>query len=79
MPGFCDPAIDAEMQRALEVGATDKAAATQIWSDVDRKLTDTAAATTLFQIHYLDFVSPRVGNFQFSSIYHMLFAEAWVQ
>jgi peptide/nickel transport system substrate-binding protein len=77
--GFCDPAIDAEMQHALELGATDKNAATQIWSDVDRKLTDAAPMTAMFQIRFLDLISPRVHNFVFSSIYHMLFAEAWVQ
>ncbi len=79
MSEFCDPAIDAEMQHALAVGAVDKAAAALIWSDVDRKLTDAAPITTLFQIRYLDLLSPRVGNFVFSSIYHMLFSEAWVQ
>jgi peptide/nickel transport system substrate-binding protein len=76
---FCDPAIDAEMQHAMDVGAVDKAAAAAIWSDVDRKLTDLAPIVTLFQIRYLDLLSPRLGNFVFSSIYHGLFAEVWVK
>jgi peptide/nickel transport system substrate-binding protein len=78
MAGFCDPTIEAEMTQALTLDALDKPAAAVAWAKVDRDLTDAAPAAALFQVNYLDLLSKRVGNFQFSSIYHMLFAQAWV-
>jgi peptide/nickel transport system substrate-binding protein len=77
MAEFCDPAIDVQMEAALQV--TDKDEAARLWAAIDRKLTDLAPAATLFQFNQLDLVSRRVGHFRFSTLYHMLFSEAWVQ
>jgi peptide/nickel transport system substrate-binding protein len=78
MSEFCDPSIEAEMNRALALDATDKNQALPIWTKVDREITDLAPGITLFQLNQLDIVSPRLGNFQFSPIYRMLFAAAWL-
>jgi peptide/nickel transport system substrate-binding protein len=79
MAGFCDPAIDTQMQQAMATSLTDPVAAAQQWAVLDHKLTDLAPLTTLFQIHKLDVVSARVGHFTFSPLFHFIFSDAWVQ
>ncbi len=77
--GFCNPAIDAQMQTAERLALTDPTAAAALWADIDHRLTDTAAGTGLFQISLLDLSSPRLGNYQFSAVYHRLLSQTWVQ
>ena len=79
MSGFCDHAIDARMQEALTLSVTDPEAANKIWSEVDRKLTDLAPAAVLFVPRQIDFVSKRVGNFQFSPQDNWIITQSWVQ
>ena len=79
MAGFCDKGIEAEMDAALALGASDAAGAAKAWAHIDRELTDLAPGIGLFQVNYLDILSPRVGNFVSSPIYRMLFSQAWVQ
>ncbi len=76
MSEFCDPAVDARMAGAM---AAEPARAAALWAGIDRDLTDRAPSTTLFQIHWLDLVSTRVGNFRFSPLFHMIFSSEWVQ
>jgi peptide/nickel transport system substrate-binding protein len=77
--GFCDKDIDAKMQAALALGVTDPAAANKEWAVIDKAVTDSAAAAALFTPKHLDFVSKRVGNFQFNSQYYFMVTQAWVQ
>ena len=79
MSEFCDPAVDSRMEGAMAAAATDPARAAALWAGIDRDLTDRAPSTTLFQIHWLDVVSARVGNFKFSPLFHMIFSSEWVQ
>ena len=79
MSGFCDPAIDARMQRALSLAATDEPAAERLWAGIDHDVTDRAPSTTLFQINWLDLVSARVGHFRFSPLFHVILSQVWVQ
>ena len=80
MSGFCDPAIDARMHAAMDGGGgRRRQAAALLWAGIDRDLTERAPSTTLFQIHWLDLVSARVGNFRFSPLFHMIFSREWVQ
>ena len=67
--GFCDKDIDAKMQAALALGVTDPEGANKMWAEIDKAVTDSAAAAALFTPKHLDFVSKRVGNFQFNSQY----------
>ncbi|MBV9758026.1 MAG: ABC transporter substrate-binding protein [Alphaproteobacteria bacterium] len=76
---FCDPAIDARMQQALEAGIADPQKANQMWAEIDRAITDLAPAVPLFNGKTLDFVSARVGNFVFNNQYLWLFSQAWVR
>lgn len=79
MSGFCDPSIDAEMQKALETAITDPKAAADIWTDVDRKITDKAPAAVLYVPRQIDFVSKRVGHFTFNPQDFFIVSQAWVK
>ncbi len=77
--GLCDPALDAEMARALSTGLQDRAAAAAIWAAVDRRITELAPVASLVNPMKLDFVSRRLGNYVFSGLYLFIYAKAWVR
>ncbi len=77
--GFCDAKIDEKMQKALDLGVTDQAAADAMWAEIDREVTDQAPAIGLFTPKRLDFVSKRLGNFQFNRQFNWMITQSWVQ
>jgi peptide/nickel transport system substrate-binding protein len=77
--GYCDKGVQATMDKAEILGATNPTAANKIWAQVDKKVTDASAAAVLFAPKNTDFISKRVGNFIFSAQYYMLLDQAWVQ
>ncbi len=77
--GFCDKDIDAKMQKALDLGVTDQAAADKMWAEIDKQITDKAPAVGLFTPKRLDFVSKRVGNFKFNRQFNWMITQSWVQ
>ena len=77
--GYCNKDVDAKMQAALVMGVTDQDGANKMWSEVDKAVTDDAAAAALFTPKHLDFVSKRLGNFQFNSQYYWMVTQSWVQ
>ena len=77
--GYCDKAIDAKMKDAQATGITDDAAANKKWAEIDRAVTDAAPAAVLFTPKHVDFISKRVGNFQFNGQYYWVITQSWVQ
>lgn len=77
--GFCDKDIQAKMDEALALGVTDPDGANKIWADVDKAVTDKAPMAALFTPKHIDFVSKRVGNFQFNSQFYWMVSQSWVQ
>ncbi|WP_421580555.1 ABC transporter substrate-binding protein [Shinella sp. M31] len=77
--GFCDAKIDEKMQKALDLGVTDQVAADAMWAEIDREVTDQAPAVGLFTPKRLDFVSKRLGNFQFNRQFNWMITQSWVQ
>ncbi|WP_313523813.1 ABC transporter substrate-binding protein [Shinella sp.] len=77
--GFCDAKIDEKMQKALDLGVTDQVAADAMWAEIDREVTDQAPAIGLFTPKRLDFVSKRLGNFQFNRQFNWMITQSWVQ
>ena len=77
--GVCDPALDAEMARALDQTLTNATAANALWAAIDKKATDAAYMPGVFTPKHLDFTSKRVSNFIFSSQTYFIPALAWVQ
>ena len=78
---FCDPSIQAKTAQALTTQARDPAAAAGQWAAVDKLTTAQAPQVTLYNQNRLDFVSARVGNYQFSPAVtaNFLIDQAWVQ
>ncbi len=77
--GFCDKDIQAKMDAALTLGVTDQESANRMWAEVDKAVTDQSPAAALFTPKHLDFISKRVGNFQFNSQFYWMVTQSWVQ
>ena len=77
--GFCDKDIQARMDEALLLGVTDPEAANLMWAEIDRAVTDAAPMAALFTPKRIDFVSKRLGNFQFNAQYYWMITQSWVQ
>lgn len=78
---FCDPEIDALTKQAEQTQITDLDAAAALWAEIDAKVTDAAPHVELFTANKLDFVSERLGNYQYSPSVtgNFLISQAWVQ
>jgi peptide/nickel transport system substrate-binding protein len=77
--GWCDKDVQAKMDAALLLGVTDPDAANKQWAEIDKLVTDASPAAALFTPKHLDFVSKRVGNFQFNSQFYWMVTQSWVQ
>ena len=77
--GFCDPDIDAMIQRANRVQLEDPAAAGALWADIDREIVDQAPYLWLVNPIHVAFVSERVGNYQFNPQWDSLLNQLWVR
>ncbi len=60
---FCDKHVDAEIERARALQATDPAAASSLWSKIDREITNEAPWVTIHTAVLPDLVSRRTGNY----------------
>jgi peptide/nickel transport system substrate-binding protein len=67
------------MRRAQALQPTDPRAADAQWAHIDHELTDAAPWIPLSSGRALDFVSKRVGNFQFHPEWSLLFDQLWVR
>jgi peptide/nickel transport system substrate-binding protein len=77
--GFCDKDIDAKMKDAMKTAISDPTKAEAMWADVDKAVTDQAPAVFMFTPKHVDFVSKRLGNFQFNPQYYWMPHLSWVQ
>jgi peptide/nickel transport system substrate-binding protein len=50
-----------------------------MWSAVDRRVTALAPWVPLVSFQIVDFVSARVGNYQFHPLWGILLDQLWVQ
>jgi peptide/nickel transport system substrate-binding protein len=76
---FCDRRIDRKIARARALQVTDAQAANALWARIDRELTDQAPWLFLYNPKQADFVSSRVGNFQYNLQYGILLDQLWVK
>jgi peptide/nickel transport system substrate-binding protein len=76
---FCDPEIDAMIERAARIQAEDPAASGAAWAEVDREITDQAPWVFLLNPGDFDFVSERLGNYQRHPMWGFLLAHVWVR
>jgi peptide/nickel transport system substrate-binding protein len=78
--GFCDPRIDAMIERATQMQLDDPAEAGKLWAEIDREIVDQAPYMWLFNLIRIEFVSERVGNYQYSKQWgSALLDQLWVR
>jgi YVTN family beta-propeller protein len=76
---FCDPRLDAQIDQALAAESNNSPQATALWGQADRTVTDEAPVVALDTPSQIDFVSSRVGNYQYSFQQNMLWDQLWVR
>ena len=76
--GFCDPRIDAMIDRATQMQLDDPAAAGGLWAEIDRAIVDQAPYVWLVNPIAVEFVSERVDNYQYSQQWGSLLDQMWV-
>ncbi|HYB46249.1 MAG TPA: BTAD domain-containing putative transcriptional regulator [Streptosporangiaceae bacterium] len=76
---FCDPKLDAQMNSALAAESNNSPDAAALWAQADRTATDDAPAVPLTTPSETDFVSARVGDYQYSFQQGVLLDQLWVR
>jgi peptide/nickel transport system substrate-binding protein len=76
---FCDKSIQAKMDQAEQAGVTNPSAANDIWAQVDHDMTDQAPWVDLYNPKQIDFLSKRVGNYQWNPQWYILIDQLWVK
>jgi YVTN family beta-propeller protein len=76
---FCNPAIDRQIARAQSLQLARPQQAARLWANIDRDLVDRAVTVSLVTPNDTDFVSNRVGNYQFHPIWGVLVDQLWVR
>ena len=76
---FCDPGIDRQMRRAQAEQLSDPTGSRARWQRVDREITDAAPWVPLMVTKDVNFLSTRVGNYQYSPANGMLIDQLWVR
>ena len=75
---FCDRKIEAQIDQALKLSGTNAAGAAVLWAAIDKQVVDEAPIVPFsFETRY-EFVSPRVGNYQYHPHFGPLPAQMWV-
>ena len=78
-PSSATRSIDAEIARARSLQTSDPQAAAQLWSKVDRDIVDQAPWVVHGNPRATDFVSRRVGNYQYNPQWGALLDQMWVR
>jgi hypothetical protein len=76
---FCDRTLDAPMDRAHALEATEPAAGTRLWARIDHQLVRRAPIVLLFCWQVVHVTSTRLANYQYNLSLGPLVAQAWVR
>ena len=79
MSGYCNKALDAKMQKAMDLGLTDPAAANKMWGDIDKEVMADAPVAVAFTPKQVDFISKSTKNYHFSKQYKMFVSQLQVK
>ena len=77
--GFCDPAIDRQVDRAQRLQTWRPQRAARLWQRIERQLVARAVWLPMVTPRTTDFVSRRVGNYQFHPLWGLLVDQLWVR
>jgi peptide/nickel transport system substrate-binding protein len=67
------------MKRAEKLEAVNPLAGDRLWTRVEHKLVDQAPWVPLIIYRTLDFVSKRVGNYEYNPQWRVLIDQLWVR
>ena len=76
---FCNRRIEAEADRARQLGLTDPPAANRAWERVYRDIADQAPWLPTVTPTWTDFLSKRAGDYQFHPLWGILIDQLWVR
>jgi YVTN family beta-propeller protein len=76
---FCDPQLDGQIRGALAAQDARSPAAREMWAQADRTVTDQAPLVPLVTPSQVDFVSYRIGNYQYNPEFGVLLDQLWVR
>jgi peptide/nickel transport system substrate-binding protein len=79
LAGFCDHSLDEDMVRATALQAQDPPAATLLWQRIEREILAQAPVVPTDNRRNVDFVSKRVGNYQYNPQWGVLLDQLWVK
>ena len=77
--GFCDPDIDAMIDRASGLQLEEPVKSGALWAEIDRAIVNQAPYLWLANPIAVEFVSERVGNYQWSLQWSVLLNQLWVR
>ena len=78
--GYCNHSLDAKMATAETESITDPTKANTLWGQIDQEMMAQGAPwVPLFNPKLIDFVSKRIGNYQFSRQFYMYVDQLWVK
>jgi YVTN family beta-propeller protein len=75
----CDRALDRRMQQLSAVATHDPQRASEGWAKLDQEVTSRALIIPIASPRVIDFVSKRLGNFQYHPVFGLLIDQAWVR
>jgi peptide/nickel transport system substrate-binding protein len=75
---YCNRQLDGEMQRALQLEARNPAQATELWTDIDHRITDAAPWVPTVSLREVDLVSSRLRNYQYNPVWGFLPDQSWL-
>ncbi|MBE7618199.1 ABC transporter substrate-binding protein [Komagataeibacter sp. FXV2] len=75
--GFCNAQVQQVMDRAR--ATVDPDAARALWMQANDLITQQSPGVPVIHMNYVDLVSKRLGNYFYTTLYHMIFSQVWVQ
>jgi len=76
---YCNPGLDREMQRAMQLESSDPRESRALWASIDRQLTDDAVWVPTVTLREIDLTSRRLGNYQYNPVWGFLADQSWVR
>ena len=67
------------MKRAAALQAQDPPAATLLWQRIEREILDQAPMVPTSNRRNIDFLSKRVGNYEYNPQWSVLYDQLWVK
>jgi YVTN family beta-propeller protein len=76
--GYCNPAVDREMQQAQQFDLTNPPKARVAWETIDRQLTNAAAWVPFATYPEIELTSRRLHNYQYNPVWGFLADQSWI-